>query len=502
MIGTFMAILDTSIVNVALPHMMSAFGVNRDQIEWVSTGFMLASAVIMPSIGWLSDRISYERLYLLSLFIFTVGSALCAFAWSYHALIGFRVLQAIGGGAIQPIGMALVADLFEPEERGKALGIWGTGIMLGPAIGPTLGGYLTEWFNWRSIFSVNLPVGVAALALGLIIMDLNADRKNQTKSFDIFGYGFLSLFLITSLLALSNGERLGWSSNYILTCVALSVIGLVMFIAFEIHTDEPLLDLKLFKYHNYSISMLLSVFRSIGLFGGVFLLPLFLQNLVGYTTIQTGLWMMPGALAVGLTMPFAGQLTDRYHPRWLVFFGILITSISLFAFGYLDPKSGAMMLLIPQIIRGVGLAFMMAPLMTAALNAVPKETIATASSFLNITSRVGGAFGIAILNTFVTHMATSHTRHLAEAVNPQSRMFEHLTLWLHSHAAGTIASTSQGVSMIAAQIITLKAQVLAFDNGFVFGGLILLIGGLPLSLMLAHSRNSESAPAADAALME
>lgn len=490
MIGTFMAILDTSIVNVALPHMMSAFGVNRDQIEWVSTGFMLASAVTMPLIGWLSDRLSYERLYLISLFIFTAGSALCAFAWSYHTLVGFRIIQAVGGGAIQPVGMALVADLFEPEERGKALGIWGTGIMLGPAIGPTLGGYLTDWFNWRSIFSVNLPVGAAALVFGVIIMNLRADRKRERHSFDLLGYGFLSLFLIASLLALSNGERLGWTSNYILICTALSVIGLVMFLAIELSVREPLLDLGLFKHRNYSISMLLSIFRSIGLFGGVFLLPIFLQNLVGYTTVQTGLWMMPGALAVGLVMPLAGQMTDRYHPRWLVFFGIIVTGVSMLMFGYLDPKSGALMLLGPQIIRGVGLAFMMAPLMTAALNAVPQEDIATASSFLNITSRVGGAFGIAILNTFVTHMATSHALHLSEKLSLQSETFKRLVLWLQHYAAGTLASSQQGIVGLAAKVIAFRAQVLAFDNGFVFGGLILLIGGIPLSLLLAHSRST------------
>lgn len=491
MIGTFMAILDTSIVNVALPDMMSAFGVNRDQIEWVSTAFMLASAVTMPLIGWLSDRVQYERLYLASLFVFVVGSLFCAAAWSYDVLIGARIIQAIGGGAIQPVGMALIAELFEPHERGKALGIWGTGIMLGPAIGPTLGGYLTDWFSWRTIFSVNLPVGIVGIGAGLIIMNLSAKRDREAKAFDMMGYAFLSMFLIASLLGLSNGESKGWGSAYIITCGILSVVGLVMFIATEMAVEHPLLDLKLFAHRNYSVSILLTIFRSVGLFGGVFLLPIFLQNLVGYTTIQTGLWMMPGAVAVGLCMPIVGRLADRYNPRPLVFMGSIITGISLMMFGNLDPKSGAMMIIGPQLVRGVGLALLMSPLMTAALNAVPPQSVATASSFINITSRVGGAFGIAILNTFVSHSAQRHIVHLGESMPIQSRNFSRMLDWAGTHINVAMGST-QGGSQLLAKIIAMKAQVLAFDNGFVFSGLVLLLAGAPLALLLAPSKRDNA----------
>ena len=198
MMGTFMAILDSSIVNVALPHMMSTFGVDREKIEWVSTGYLLASAVVMPLMGWLPTRMSYKSLYLGCLLIFTVASALCAMAWSYESLIAARILQAIGGGAIQPIGMAIVAELFEPHERGRALGIWGTGIMVGPAIGPTLGGYLTDAYSWRTIFSVNLPIGAATLLAGMIIMR-PIRAQGGRRPFDIAGYAFLAMALIAGL---------------------------------------------------------------------------------------------------------------------------------------------------------------------------------------------------------------------------------------------------------------------------------------------------------------
>lgn len=479
MAGTFMAILDTSIVNVALPEIMSAFGVNRERIEWVSTGFMLASAVTMPLVGWISDRFRYERLYLASLALFTIGSALCALAWSLESLVVARIVQAVGGGAIQPLGMALIADLFSPEERGRALGIWGTGIMLGPAIGPTLGGYLTDWFSWRSIFSINLPVGVVTLVAGFVIMNMSEDRDQQGRTFDAMGYAFLSMFLIASLLGLSNGEREGWMSPYIMTCASLSIVGLVMFLATELSVEHPLLDLGLFKHRNYTLSLLLAVFRSLALFGGVFLLPIFLQNLAGYTTIQTGLWLMPGAVAVGVCMPIAGQLADRFNPRWLVAIGSFLTGGSLMLFGFLDPSSGAVQIIGPQLIRGIGLALMMSPLMAAALNAVPQRDIATASSFINITSRVGGAFGIAILNTLVTHAATLHAVRLGESMPPASRAFHHTATWAASHLEGV------GGASLVLRLIGMKAQVLAFDNGFVFAGLILVVAGVPLSMFLA-----------------
>src|ERR1039458_10277922 len=205
MLGTFMAVLDSSIVNVALPHMMSTFGVDREQIEWVATGFMLTSAVVMPFVGWLTNRISYKALYLGSLLLFTLASAACAMAWSYESLIAARILQALGVGPIRPIGMTFVAELFEPHERGKALGIWGMGIMAGPAIGPTLGGYLTDAYSWRTIFSVNLPVGALTLVAGMIVMGpLRA--RGAKRSFDMFGFCFLSMALIASLTALSNGQ--------------------------------------------------------------------------------------------------------------------------------------------------------------------------------------------------------------------------------------------------------------------------------------------------------
>ncbi len=480
MMGTFMAILDTSIVNVALPHMMSSFAVDREKIEWVATAFMLASAVTMPLVGWLVGRVGHKNLYAASLFLFTASSALCAFAWSYHSLIFARVLQAVGGGAIQPIGMAIVGTHFEPHERGRALGIWGTGIMLGPTIGPVAGGYLTEWFNWRSIFSINIPVGILTLSLVLLIMKREKPGSGRDVPLDIPGFMFLSVALISGLLAISYGQDKGWTSNYILTCLILSVACLICFVTTESVAKYPLLDLGLFRHRNYSISMMLAVFRSLGLFGAVFLLPLFLIDVIGYTTIQTGLWMMPGAISVGVSMPIAGRLADRRSPRALVLFGTVLTAFGMFLFGNLDPLSSKLWIIAPQIVRGVGLAFMMTPLLTAALNSVPRESIATASSFLNIIQRVGGAFGIALTNSFVTKMAQIHSIRQGELISTQSSAFQHILhplsqVEIHRSVA-TLTGGSAKASILLSEIIHKRALVLAFDNGFMFIGTVILLG--------------------------
>ncbi|MFC1895905.1 DHA2 family efflux MFS transporter permease subunit [Thermodesulfobacteriota bacterium] len=497
MIGTFMSILDTSIVNVALPHMMSELEVNRNQIEWVATGFMLATAVAMPLVGWLVGRLGHKVLYLGSLSLFTIGSALCTIAWSYDSLILARIIQAVGGGAIQPVGMAIIAELFAPEERGKALGIWGTGIMIGPSVGPTLGGYLTDTFNWRSIFSVNLPFGFLALILGLTVMENDRRRLKQEIPFDWWGFFFLSMALVAGLLALSKGHEKGWSSTYIVTCLSLAMVGSTMFLATESVIDHPLLDLKLFRYRNYSLSMGLAIFRAVGLFGGVFLLPIFLEKIVGYTTIQTGLWMMPGAVTIGIMMPVAGRMADRYNPRWLVFTGSVMTGLSLIYYGNLSPLSPAFVIIGPQVIRGLGLALMMAPLMAAAINSVPQTQVATAASFLNVSQRVGGSFGIALLNTFVTDSVRVHALRLGELVgnNPQSlRQWTELSARVSISNAHGFFMTDQlkGVAL-AVREIYLQANILAFENGFVLAGTILLLS-LPLCLFLQDTkrvRNSE-----------
>ncbi|HNY11184.1 MAG TPA: DHA2 family efflux MFS transporter permease subunit, partial [Candidatus Wallbacteria bacterium] len=486
MLGTFMAILDANIVNVAMPHMMSSFGVDRNKIEWVATGFMLTSASIMPFMGWVTCRINYKIIYLGCLGIFTIASGLCAFAWNYESLVAARILQALGGGAIQPIGMSIVAELFEPHERGKALGIWGMGIMVAPAIGPTLGGYLTDEFGWRSIFSINLPIGILTLLLGFFWM-WPIHARTGRRPFDIAGYFFLVMFLVGSLTALSNGQEKGWDSDYIRICEAFATIGIVMFISIELAVKHPILNLNLFLIRNYCLSVLLSVFRAVGLFGSVFLFPLFLQLVMGYTPIQAGMWMMPNAIAVGVMMPVAGRLADKYSPKILTIIGSIAVGSSLIVFGNLDPMSQWPILVLPQIVRGIGLALLLSPLLAAALNAVPRDELPMASSFLNVSQNIGGALGIALLNNHLTEAIHFHAVRLGEALPPQSAECYRLAFKAAAikvyRSPGMLADVTMKTVLTAEKMIYRNAQVLGFNNSFFFGGLILL-ACIPLCFLL------------------
>ena len=328
--------------------------------------------------------------------------------------------------------------------------------------------------------------------------------RGAKRPFDLFGYIFLSMAIISGLTALSNGQLKGWHSDYIHVCEGIAVVGMVMFIAVELAIEHPLLDLRLFIIPNYILSILLAVFRAVGLFGSVFLFPIFLQNQMGYTPVQAGLWMLPNALAVGLTMPLAGRLADKYSPAALTTVGCILVGSSLILFGLLDPLSEWPMLVLPQIGRGAGLALMMAPLMAAALNAVPRRELPMAASFLNVFQNVGGSLGIALLNTFVTNSIHLHAVRLGEVFPVQGPRFEvrlglrAMALTFH-HEAAMVANPEGKVVFAASQGIARRAEVLGFENGFVLAGIILL-AAVPLCLLLQpaahHLKEEEKAEGA------
>ncbi len=393
-VGTFMAVLDFSIVNVALPHMMTSFGVNVKQVKWVSTAFLVTTAVGMPMTGWLGHRFGLGRLFLAELIVFTFGSALCAAAWSLEMLVFARVVQALGAGAIMPTSLAVITDTFPVHERGKAIGIWGVGYMVGPSLGPTTGGYLTDWLNWRAIFAINLPIGVIAIAFALLA--LPAGRSDPGQRFDWAGYLALATCLVAALLTLDNGQDEGWGSAPIVTGGTVAVVSLLVFLALVWQAEHPVVPLRLFGAPDFTLSMLLGLVRASTLFGALFLLPLFLQNVQGRDTIETGLLMVPAAVIVAVCMPLAGMLTDRFGARWPTVAGFLFAAYSLYAWRVLDPLVGRWAVIYPQIWRGLGMALVMAPVNTAAMNAVPRPDAGTASWMLNLTQSMGGAFTIAV----------------------------------------------------------------------------------------------------------
>ncbi|MCX5906788.1 MAG: DHA2 family efflux MFS transporter permease subunit [Deltaproteobacteria bacterium] len=415
-IGSFMAILDNNIVNVALPKMMANFGTTLEQIEWVVTGYMIAFAIAMPATIWLREVFGLKKVFMASLVFFCFGSALCGLAWDKDSLIVFRVIQAIGGGTIMPTGLTLVTEAFPPQERGMAMGIWSIGAMVAPAVGPFMGGYLVDEVSWRSIFYINLPVGGVALLATFWILS-PGKGIGRARKFDLIGFSSFSLFLAALLIALAQGQREGWDSDYILACFGLSLLGLGVFIISGLRVENPIIDLGLFSNPNFLMASIINFVRAVAIFGAMFLLPLFLQNILDYKALETGIILAPTAISVAIVSPFSGLISDRIGPRIPLFSGTVLVAYSLYLYKDLSLNSDYWFLCWPQIIRGVGMGLINAPLMSSALNAVRREETSMASSLLTITLQVGGAFGVAVLGAMLQRREFFHYAHFLEQMN-------------------------------------------------------------------------------------
>jgi DHA2 family multidrug resistance protein len=337
MIATFMAVLDATIVNVALPKLMSSFGVTVDRVEWVLTAYLLIFGVMLPTSGWLADHLGYKLIFTLGLFLFTVSSFLCSLAWDFNMLILFRVLQGAGSGILMPVGMAIITREFPPEKRGIALAFWSMAASASVSLGPAIGGYLIDHFSWHTIFDVNVPVGIFGMAAAVII--LREHKAADSRTFDLIGFLSLSAFLTSLLLALASGNSAwntgGWTSDYILACFAVSAVSLVVFLTTEFSVAHPLIELNLFKNFNFAVCNVVLFLFGLGMFGSTFLLPIYLQNSLGYTPLQAGLVFLPVGIMQGLVAPLAGWYSDRFSPKLPSILGVILMAFTFYQFSTL-----------------------------------------------------------------------------------------------------------------------------------------------------------------------
>lgn len=475
MIGTLMSALDASIVNVSIPAIMADYGVGLDDIEWVITSYMLAFASLMPVTAWMRDKIGHKSLYIASLAVFTAGSVLCGLAWNLPAMIVARVIQAIGGGAIVPTGMAMITETFEPHERGKALGFWGMGAVMGPAFGPTVGGYLTKAFGWPSIFLVNLPIGAIGIFLALRVLRSDKPAHSAHRPFDATGFVSLAVFLVGFLLAMSKGESEGWTSAYVLTCLIVALAAFVVFLLVELQVENRIIELSLLSEPVFAACFLMTAIRSIALYGGTFLLPVFLQNYKGFDEVQSGLLLLPGSLLMGVLMPFAGRLGDKVSPRLLGFIGFTLLGFFFFEYRNLDMNTSTWGIVWPTMVRGVGIALLIAPLTATAMNAVPKNKAGMASSMLNIIQQVGGSVGIALLSLVLHRRSTYHLSILGSGVSTQSTAFRETAAQIAARAHEIGYSHYDSFKIASSTVggyIAKSAGVLGFQDAFLIGSLI------------------------------
>jgi DHA2 family multidrug resistance protein len=485
-LGSFMAILDNNIVNVALPKIMATFGATVDQIEWIITGYMIAFAISMPATSWLREVFNLKKVFIASLAVFCFGSALCGLAWSKDSLIAFRVIQALGGGSLMPTGLTLVTEVFPPQERGMAMGTWSIGAMVAPAIGPFLGGYLVDEVSWRSIFYINLPVGVIAILAAFFLLP-SSRAGMSTRRFDVVGYLSFSVFLGFLLVALAQGQREGWDSDYILSCLSLSFLGLVAFIASNFLVKEPIIDLRLFANYNFLMANIVNFVRAVAIFGSMFLLPLFLQTILDYTALQTGIIVAPTAISVAIVSPLSGRITDRIGPRIPLFCGIVLVIYSLYLYKDISLNSDYWFFFWPQVMRGAGLGLLNAPIISAAMNAIRREQTAVASGLISVIMQVGGAFGVATLGTLLQRREFFHYAHSLQQMNNAFSPFFYQAqqtmqdLLLRAGQA-PIEALAKGKSLLALWVQR-QASVGAFGDAFFFAALLITIGIIPALLV-------------------
>ncbi|MCZ6557330.1 MAG: DHA2 family efflux MFS transporter permease subunit, partial [SAR324 cluster bacterium] len=354
MVGTFLSILDSIVMNVAFPYIITSFGSNVEQVKWVSTGFMIAATCTMPLTPWLGRRIGYGSLYIISLAVFTIGSAGSAASWDLDSLIFFRFVQGAAAGTIQPASIVLLTRAFPPYIRGRAFGIWSVGVMLAPSLGPTVGGLLIEYSSWRAIFSMSLGIGVVALVLAMAILSRTSDEEPQP--FDFMGYLALVVFLVTGLVTLSFGQQEGWTSGIILLGAAVAVTAFMLFLLVEADAEYPIVPLRLFLIPDFALVFFLTLYKSLVRIGGGFLLPIFLYQVQGRESFQIGLLMMPGAVLNTIVNPFSGWLTDRFGGRWPTFVGGFCIAYSLYLYHSVDALTSIWLLLYPQLFRAVGIS--------------------------------------------------------------------------------------------------------------------------------------------------
>jgi EmrB/QacA subfamily drug resistance transporter len=399
-IGMFMSILDTSIVNVAIPRIQKEFGASTDDIQWISTAYTLCLGVIVPTSAWLGERVGLRRLYLGSLIGFSVASALCGMAWDLNSMVMFRILQAVPGGVIPVTCLTILYKMVPPERLGAAMGMYGLGIVVAPGVGPTLGGYLVEYVNWRLIFYINVPIGMIGTVLAVAVLPRFAGARGAR--FDLPGFLCIATGLFALLLALSEGQDWGWTSYPTLILVAGSVNLLLLFVAIELRSPRPLLNVRVFAHWPFVNSLLLIAILSVGLFAVLFYVPLFLQEGQGLTPMNTGWTVLPQALVMMVMMPTAGRIYDRIGPRWPAVIGLTLAGVGTLLLTGINIDMTRSELIAWMMIRAAGISLAMMPIMTGGISSLPPAVVNSGSAFNTLTQRVTAALGLAALTALET----------------------------------------------------------------------------------------------------
>ena len=482
-VSSFMAILDVNIVTVGLPKMMSHFGINVTDVEWVMIAYTIAYSIVILPMAYVRRKWGIKYPFIVSIVIFVIGSALCGLSPSFTDLVIFRVIQAIGGAGLTPTGLTLLAEVFPPDERGEAMGIWSIGAMVAPAVGPTLGGYLVDYVDWRWIFYVNVPIGIISILGSIAILTHDIPIKKYVRKFDMLGFLFMAMSMASLLYALNEGQTLGWHAPVIIQSEVISGFSFVFFVIAELFVETPILNLDIFKNYNFVIAFIVNMVRAVGIFGAMFLLPLFIENVLNYDAMNAGILMAPTAIAVALVSPFSGKISDRIGPRYPLFAGLLIVAASMFMFDNLSLNTSVYDIVVNQLIRGVGIGLLNAPVMSAALNSVKTDMLPEASGLIPVSLQIGASFGIAFIGNELVVRQVYHLNQYARDIKYNSYAYHGVINFINGDLISKAASYLRPGTIFPSpalgffdEIVQMQASIASYGDSFAILGYITLAG--------------------------
>jgi DHA2 family multidrug resistance protein len=494
MLATFMEVLDTSVANVALPHIAGGMAVDVQESTWVLTSYLVSNAIVLPLSGWLSSLFGRKNVFLTCVGLFAVSSFLCGIAPNLDLLILFRVLQGIGGGALQPISQAILLESFPPQKRGQAMAVFGMGVVVAPIVGPTLGGWLADNYSWRWIFFINIPVGLLSMFLtSLFVSDppyLERKRLGTVK-IDYVGLGLISLGLGCLQVFLDKGQTEDWfASRLILVTGTIALVCLAALIIWELVYPSPVINLRLMKDRNFSMGVLTMFVLGFVLYGSILLLPVLLQQLLGYTATLAGMALSPGGFLTLAMMPIVGSLVARVQAKYLIMLGLGIVSYSMFYMAGFDLQIDFRIAMIARAIQGAGLAFLFVPINAAAFYFVPREKTGQGTAIINLIRNVGGSSGIAFVTTVLARHTQAHQNYLVHTLTPLNPVYNQAVSGIQA------ALIQQGISLSQAPMRALgvlyrtliqQASMLAYNDTFRTLGIISL-AIIPLMFLLKSAK--------------
>jgi EmrB/QacA subfamily drug resistance transporter len=489
MLGLFLAILNQTLLNVAIPHLITEFNTTATTVQWLLTGYMLVNGVLIPLSAFLNRRFGARMLFLAAMLFFTIGSIVCGLSPTFSIMLIGRLIQAVGGGILMPLVMTIILSVFPPEIRGRGMGVLGLAMMFAPAIGPTLSGWVVENYSWRLLFYGMVPLGVLVIVLAFFM--LRNTVKPEKVSLDVWGtitsiVGFGAL-----LYGFSEAGSKGWSSAEVVISLIVGIVGIVLFVLQQLGKDDQMLDFRIFRYDIFTLSNIINVIITIAMYAGMFLLPIYLQNLRGFSPLQSGLLLLPGAIIMGAMSPVSGLLFDKIGPRPLAIIGMLITTITTYEFTHLTIETSFTQVLIIYMIRSFGMSFLMMPIMTAGLNQLPERKNNDGTAMSNTLRQISGSIGISLVTTIFSNRTSLHMGEFSDHTNIMNPSFSNAFASLVNSVANAnglpVAQAKQmAASMLYGQA-NMNAAVLGINDAFYWAAGISFVG-LVLSFFLRDVR--------------